>query len=459
VPAELSPARWKRVRRQQATPFWFAVHAPPGTPAGDYTTAITMTAKGMADPVRLDLTVRVWDYELPKKWNFCVVGSFGAGGVRRFYGKDFKAEWMDRWYDFLLDRRVAPVGQYSRALTPPVERIRHCVDRGMNAIYLHGSFKRNSDLNVIRQRHAKLKEMGVIDKAIIYVEDEGHRHAMRQHLALNVRKAAPEAMMMVGGGAPNPQGIGYIDVWDPAIGVWPGTKLTAAEARKVVEACQQRGEKFFWYVAAGPTAPYPNVQLEYPLIGARAYIWMSWKYRATGFEYYCYNIWNHNFKSPKRWPEVPWDARAFVSRNSAYNCDGMLFYPGPAGTPCPSIRLENIRDGIEDWESFHMLRDYADALRAKGGHDELLKQADTMVDVPDEVVKSVTQWSQDPELLLKTRRKLAGLIVAIKGLVSRGEYEKVRDARQAAQLRREREMLKKRASTPAPQPPDAKPGK
>ncbi len=449
VPAALAPPQWKAVRRHQATPFWFTVHAPPGTPAGEYRTTLTMTAKGMPAPAALKLTVRVWDYELPKRWSFCVVGSFGPGGIKRFYGKDYKAEWLDAWYDFLLDHRVAPVGQYSSALTPPVERIRHCIDRGMNVIYLHGSFKRSSDLKTIRQRHEKLKEMGVVDTAVIYVEDEGHRHEMRQHLSRNVRQAAPEAMMMVGGAAPNPKGIGYVDVWDPQINVWPGPKRTAAEARKVVEQCQGRGEKFFWYVAAGPTAPYPNVQLEYPLIGARSYIWMSWKYRATGFEYYCYNIWKYNYRRGKRWPEVPWDARAFVSRNSAYNCDGMLFYPGPKGTPCASIRLANIRDGIEDWESFYMLRDFADALRATGGHAELLKQADAMLDVPDEVVKSVAEWSQDPDLLLKTRRELGELVVAVKKLLPPGAYRKVRDARHAARLKREREMLRKRVGGPA----------
>ena len=455
VPAELSPAPWRVVRRQQATPFWFTVHAPPGTPAGEYATTITMTAKG-CQPVALKLTARVWDYEIPKKWNFCVVGSFGVGNIPKFYGKDYKPEWLDGWYDFLLDHRVAPTQQYSRVLSPPAERLKYCVDRGMNVLYLDGSFKLNSNLEALKAKYEQVKRMGLIHLAVIYVEDEGHRHRMRQHLSQNVRKVAPEAMMMVGGGAPNPEGIGYVDVWDPEIDVWPGKKLTAADARKVVEQCQARGEKFFWYVAAGPTAPYPNVQLEYPLIGARSYIWMSWKYRSTGFEYYCYNLWNYNMPAGRRWPEIAWDARGFVSRNSAYNCDGVLFYPGPKGTPCSSVRLENIRDGIEDWESFYMLRDYADALAAKKDRgamaNDLLARARAMLDVPDEVVKSVTDWSQDPLLLLKTRRELAKLIVDVRKLVPPGDYEKVRDARQAAQLRRERDMLKKRSAQAATKP-------
>jgi len=485
VPAALSPAAWRDVRRHQAWPFWFTVHAPPGTPPGNYQTTITMTAKGAPRPVKLKLTARVWDYEIPKHWNFAVVGSFGSGAISRFYGADFKPEWLDRWYDFLLDHHVAPVGQYSRALTPPLDRIAHCLGRGMNVIYLHGSFKRNTDLKLIRDRHEKLRAMGCVDKAMIYVEDEGHRHEMRKHLSLNVRKAAPEAMMIVGGAAPNPQGIGYVDVWDPEIDVWPGQKwvdaagrevnpkthkgpkrrvdrYTAAEARKIVEACQGRGEKFFWYVAAGPTAPYPNIQLEYPLIAARSYIWMSWKYRATGFEYYCYNLWGNNYRRGARWPEVPWDVRGFKQ----YNCDGILFYPGPGGVPCSSVRLEAIRDGIEDWESFYILRDYADALAGlaaarpenkslTAAERKLLAEARKMIDVPDDVVTSVTIWSQDPARMLAARRDLARLIVAIKKIVPAREYRRLRDGRQAAQHKRERDMLKKRSGAVATAPADA----
>ena len=58
--------------------------------------------------------------------------------------------------------------------------------------------------------------------------------------------------------------------------------------------------------------------------------------------------------------------------------------------------------------------------------------------------------SQDPDLLLRARRELAALIVTMKKLVSRAEYEKIRDARHAARLRREREMLRKRAATTQP---------
>lgn len=441
VPADLAPARWRDVPRQQATPFWFTVHAPAGTAPGLYRATLTLSGQGM-DPVKLALGVRVWDYEIPRKWNFSVVGSFGDPSG--FYGSDWRPDWMDRWYDFLLDHRLAPVAQYSSVLSPPVERIPHCVERGMNVIYLDGHFRPQSDLAVLQSRHDKIKQMGLIDLAAVYVEDEGQQHEMRRQLAAKRRQHAPEAMMLVGGAPPVKEMIGVVDIWDPEIDQWPGDKLSAAEGRRIVEECQARGEQFYWYVAAAPTHPYPNIQLEYPLIAARSYLWMTWKYRVTGFEYYCYNIWARNIHNPPRWPDAPWDPRSFKE----YNSDGNLFYPGPNGTPCSSVRLENIRDGIEDWESFYLLRDYADALRAKKDAKaaDILKRADAMLDVPDEVVTSVTKWSQDPELLLKTRRDLADFIVALKGAVPQAEYEKTRDARRSLHVERQRKMLRERAS-------------
>lgn len=252
--------------------------------------------------------------------------------------------------------------------------------------------------------------------------------------------------MMVGGAFPHPDVIGYVDVWDPEIDVWPGAKMSLAEARKVIQECKDRGERFFWYVAAAPEAPYPNVQLENPPIAGRAFLWMSWKYGSEGLEYYCYNIWDKNMPEGKRWPQVAWNAQAFKT----YNSDGNLFYPGPDGHPCSSIRLENLRDGIEDWESLYVLRDYADALKAASGGSptgkaaDLIAQAQALLDVPDDVVKDVTNWTQDGQRLLATRRAVGDLIVAIKAEVTSEQYEKVRDARLADRLDRQHKMLAQR---------------
>ena len=74
----------------------------------------------------------------------------------------------------------------------------------------------------------------------------------------------------------------------------------------------------------------------------------------------------------------------------------MLFYPGTeAGIdgPIASVRLKNLRDGMEDYEYFVLLKN-------RGG-----------ADIVEEIVKNAVptwgSWDQDTHRLLERRRKLA----------------------------------------------------
>ena len=71
--------------------------------------------------------------------------------------------------------------------------------------------------------------------------------------------------------------------------------------------------------------------------------------------------------------------------------------------------------------------------------------------MPDKVVTSVTIWTQDEDLLLKTRKVVGETIVAMKRIVSAAEYKKVRDAREAARLTAQRRMLADRVAGKLPQ--------
>lgn len=256
---------------------------------------------------------------------------------------------------------------------------------------------------------------------------------------------------MIGGSFPRPELDGVIDIFDPQISGETNQvySVTADQLKPLIAQAQARGEKLFWYVAAGPMLPCPNVQMEEPLIACRVLFWMTWKFGVTGFEYYCYNIWDHNLaKDGKRWPDVPFYPRGWGETNG----DGMLFYPGPEG-PFSSVRFENIRDGIEDWESHYVLRDYAEALREKARQEPqlgaqagpLLARAAAILAVPEEVCADFVTWTWEPEVLLAARRELGDTIHEMTGVVSEGEMLAVRTARKEAELARQQAMLKQRA--------------
>jgi len=73
----------------------------------------------------------------------------------------------------------------------------------------------------VRRQYETVEKMGLIDLAVLYVEDEGQQQEMRRALSRKVRAACPGAMMMVGGAAA-PGVIGRVDIWDPEIDGWPG---------------------------------------------------------------------------------------------------------------------------------------------------------------------------------------------------------------------------------------------
>jgi len=129
--------------------------------------------------------------------------------------------------------------------------------------------------------------------------------------------------------------------------------------------------------------------VEYPALEARLLWWMAHQRGIEGFLYYAMN----------RWPEqrAPLNADSFgrTSWNPASygtaNGDGSLFYAGADG-PISSIRLENVRDGIEDYELLVML-----AAKA-GGHAAQALSA--------RLVRSASDYSQDPQEFAVVRRAL-----------------------------------------------------
>jgi hypothetical protein len=130
--------------------------------------------------------------------------------------------------------------------------------------------------------------------------------------------------------------------------------------------------------------------------------WLSWKAGVSGFEYWSASSWGEN---PKRLTkgyldeiESDWQANTF----GKYNGDGYLIYPGPEGKLLSSIRLENLRDGFQDWELLAMLK-------ARGGPHaaELLRL--------DGLCQDDMSFTNDPEALLARRHQVLAALAGGKG--------------------------------------------
>ena len=165
------------------------------------------------------------------------------------------------------------------------------------------------------------------------------------------------------------------------------------------------------YVCCGPGKPYANLFLDFPGVDPRILGWQFYKYGMTGFLYYLVNLYeqeeNWNMDAPK-WPERPWNPYSFKT-----NSDGILMYPGPDMTPLASIRMENLRDGIEDYEALNILAGLAAHLEKQGGQEAQVAIAKEILAVRPEVAKSWTEYTQEPERLSNARADVDDMIVAV----------------------------------------------
>jgi len=145
---------------------------------------------------------------------------------------------------------------------------------------------------------------------------------------------------------------------------------------------------------------------------------MPWKYQPDGFLYYSWNRLNWDAGVPPAGAKLIDDGP--LCRWDPQTGDGCVFYEGIDG-PVSTIRLENITDGIEDYEHFWVLRDLVKKVeRGPLGNTDagrrVLANARYRLIVPITAVETLTAYTGDPNEVERTRSALADAIEAILGL-------------------------------------------
>jgi len=181
-----------------------------------------------------------------------------------------------------------------------------------------------------------------------------------------------------------------IDIWCPRINNFtPG----------LAEELAAHGKELWTYVA-GPTRPYPNLNLDVRAVDYRILPWLCWKFKIKGLLY-----WSVNW-----WVKVnPWEsAMTFTNQNG----NGCLYYPGKAG-PVGSIRLEVLRDGLEDYEFFYLLAENTRRLReadTTGKSSGLIEECQAALELTDEVGSLPAYYTSSSQVIYQKREKIAGLL-------------------------------------------------
>ena len=168
------------------------------------------------------------------------------------------------------------------------------------------------------------------------------------------------------------------------------------------------GDKW-WYTCSVPATPYPTYHIDDPqnMLSSRLLSWMQFDYNVVGNLYWTTTYFLKNVGS-RAGLEALEDYYQGGQHYEGTNGDGHLLYPGaPYGIdgPVSSVRLESIRDGLEEYEVMY-------------AYEQRALAADSAADVRAvleylyENLYIGTKVSTDTETFLSARKSLAALAVA-----------------------------------------------
>ena len=418
------------VSEGQNQPIWVDVHVPKDAPAGEYKAIFRVTVQS-APAVEIPVTLTVWDFALPDGPTHR--NHFGGfENVARSFGVQPGSEQYRaieaRYCQAMAENRLNPpiphhllpdvkpdgslniVPERHKALQQFITDL-HVTDFQIpNAPFallpgstLNPNYKeiapdqREKAQRYYRAYYDYLKQNGWEKRAYVYLLDEPNtRENYEQVLVLGqmIHEAAPGLKLLVVEQTYT-QDPSWPDI-DPAVDIW--CPLFGFIDRDTTRAKIVKGDEVWSYTALVQLAPpyHPQYQqlkdknpphwhIDSPLLVYRVPTWINRQYGITGLLY---------------WSTVttvidPWFNPTFAHPRH-YNGGGFLLYPGtPCGIngPVASMRLKNIRDGMEDYEYFTLLEKHAGAKAVQ--------------ELVDRIAPNWWDYSRDPKAISDVRREIA----------------------------------------------------
>ncbi len=434
VPDPLLVEETVTVDAGQAQPVWLTVSVPPDAPAGNWSGLARISAEGETAEIPLRLTVH--PVALPVEGNLWVTNWMNLGHFARFYGTEL---YTDRFWQVvesfaanmgvhrqnvvLCPNELIQIFQESNgALAFDFTRYDRWVgifdEAGCAKLLEGGHLGRRGEgkwetpwfewrkfpvrrrdgssveldpevvvRELVKNLIAHVRERGWLDRFAMHIVDEPapHTEADYKKKSQLVHQWAPgvrflEAMSLM-------DARGHLDIWVPQLSHFDEHREHYLAMR------DEAGIELWHYTCMYPTGLYPNRFLDFGLVKTRILHWINWRYRLTGYLHWGLNYWTEDpFHEDRLKPEYP-------------PGDSWIVYPGADG-PIDSIRWEQMREGIQDYELLLLL-------------DARSKEAGRLVGEADEIcarlVPDATGYSRDPQLLRRARKDVISALEALQG--------------------------------------------
>jgi hypothetical protein len=170
----------------------------------------------------------------------------------------------------------------------------------------------------------------------------------------------------------------------------PKLDYLAGWLEKYQEAARQGTELWYYTVGIYQARSYPNKTIDMPLIDNRILHWINYKYDLAGFLHWG---WNH-------WTEDPF------KEVGMHIGDAWHVYPSKNGV-MNSLRWEQMRNGIQDYEYFWLLEDQILRLRdSLGSRFTWIDPKQRSKEIASQVVKDLLNHSDDPDALYGAKKEI-----------------------------------------------------
>ncbi len=446
-------------------PLWVLIDVPEDATPGDYAGTLALKADGWRADVPLRL--HVWNFTLPVHNHLETAFGFSPHEVFRYHNIRTEADKrtvLDLYFQSFAAHRISPydptpldpirVTFHGEADPPRVEIVWSAYDKAMEhalATYHFtnfqlqvqgmggGTFASRVEASIRRYREGSpqyealmssylrqvsdhLRAKDWINKTYVYWFDEPEPkdYVFVRNGMARIKKFAPQIPRMLTE-EPGRELAGSVDIWCP---LTPNYNFADAESFRC------RGDRFWWYVCTGPKAPYCTLFIDHPATELRVWLWQTWQNKVVGNLVWATNWWT----SPAAFPDAPQnpydDPMSYtdgygLSRGAkAYwgNGDGRFVYPPESAAtsghnggkpvlepPVSSLRWEMLREGVEDYEFLHLLRDLL-TQRRDGLDSANVKRIESLLSVPQTITRDMTSFTTDPAPIYVRRAEIARAI-------------------------------------------------
>jgi len=431
-PDPLPPTSPVDIARGRVQSFWITVHVPEECPAGRYEATVDIaTASGPdenAAAAEAKLKLRVYDFSVPTLSRYQMVSamprpfgySYHVVPCNYFQGWPSPRLYLDKQDNLRLDftdfdrlvkeGRARGVTEFSvgRSFSGANQFTPECFDvwvdvEGMNQqrrIWLCPIEERGGENPMqarkwfeqyFTQLYEHLEAKGWTKYFYVYGADEPHgaewTEPLTEYFAL-IHQLAPKLRIMIT--------YGPTDRFGPNVDI-ACIMMNHLSADTIKEA--QRYNQELWCYSCGDLNN-PALTIPHPAITVRLWPWLQEKWGVGRVL-----LW-HSMVDSSNYQHAGIDRRG----------DGQIFWHSTIGGQqvfYPSIRAEMLRDGTEDREYLYLLKQLVNQFEPRAQSDsekKLLSEAQSLTEVPDEIVKTQFEMTRDVSLVMDRRAQIARTI-------------------------------------------------